>query len=113
MWWQSPCELCMNQLCCKSQSKANSVLKCEMFKPNILATVPRSLAHSYPHYAFASAIDITTGFLKIAIFNLSQTPTGNIVQSANPIRILTIETNPFIDRYGFAEEINYKLKGVG
>ena len=110
MWWQSPCELCMNQSCCEHQSQANAVSICEMFNPNILATVPRSLAFSYPHHAFASAMDITTGFLKIAIFNLSKTPTGDIVQDANPIKILTIKTNPFIDKFGFEEEIRYKLK---
>ena len=81
-----------------------------MFKPNILATVPRSLAFSYPHHAFVSTMDITTGFLKVAIFNLSKTPTGDIVQDANPIKILTIETNPFVDKFGFEEEIRYKLK---
>jgi hypothetical protein len=55
-------------------------------------------------------MDITTGFLKVAIFNLSKTPTGDIVQDANPIKILTIETNPFVDEFGFEEEIRYKLK---
>ena len=110
MWWQSPCELCMNQSCCENQSKANTVSICETFKPNILATVPRSLTRSYPHHAFVSAMDITTGFLKIAIFNLSKTPTGDIVHDANPIKTLTIETNPFIDKFGFEEEIRYKLK---
>lgn len=110
MWWQSPCELCMNQSCCENQSKANAVSICEMFKPNILATVPRSITRSYTHHAFASAMDITTGFLKIAIFNLSKTPTGDIVHGANPIKTLTIETNPFVDKFGFKEEIRYKLK---
>lgn len=110
MWWQSPCELCMNQSYCENQSKANGVSRCEMFKPNILSTVPRSLTRSYPHHAFVSAMDITTGFLKVAIFNLSKTCTGNIVQDANPIKILTIETNPFVDKFGFEEEIRYKLK---
>jgi hypothetical protein len=81
-----------------------------MFKPNILATVSRSLTFSYPHHAFVSTMDITTGFLKVAIFNLSKTPTGDIVQDANPIKILTIETNPFVDEFGFKEEIRYKLK---
>lgn len=110
MWWQSPCELCMNQSCCENQSKANAVSICKRFKPNILATVPHSLRHSYSHHAFVSAMDITTGFLKIAIFNLLKTPTGDIVQSTNPIKILTVETNPFIDKFGFEEEIRYKLK---
>ena len=104
-----PCDTCIHQSNCKNQDKANGISICEMFKPNILVTVPRSLRFSYPQYRYVTHIDITTGFLKIAVFNAHKTSSGETEQDANPIKILTIKTNPFVDKFGFTEEIRYKM----
>ena len=105
----SPCDTCIHQSNCKNQDKANGISICEMFKPNILVTVRQSLSFSYPQYRYVTHIDITTGFLKIAVFNTHKTSSGETEQDANPIKILTIKTNPFVDKFGFTEEIRYKM----
>lgn len=105
----NPCDICINQPKCKYKDKANYITICEMFKPNILVTVRQSLSFSYPQYQFVTHIDITTGFLKIAVFGKHRTSTGEIEDDTAPIKILTIKTNPFVDKFGFMEEIRYKM----
>ena len=108
----NPCDNCINQSKCKYKDKANYILICGMFRPNILATVRQSLSFSYPQYQYVTHVDITTGFLKIAVFGKHRTSTGEIEDDTNPIKILTIKTNPFVDRFGFEDEIRYKMDSL-
>lgn len=67
----NPCDICMGYPGCTKQEIANQEHKCDNFITNILVTVPRSLSVQYPGYLFISAIDITTGFLKIVVHRQS------------------------------------------
>ena len=107
----NPCDNCMNQSNCKNQDKVTGITICEMFKPNILSSVSQNLNCNYPNYTFVCGVDITTGFLHIAVFGKHRTSTGETEDDANPIKILTIETNPFVDKFGFEDEIRYKMRG--
>lgn len=110
---QNPCELCINYPDCCYIEKVRPAFGCEVYRPNIQVTIPRSLSFSYPNYSFVSAWDITTGFLNIAVFRLiKKKEDEEMIPDSKPIGILTVETNPLLNEFEFQQEINYKIRRI-
>lgn len=100
----NPCEICMRYSQCTKQEEANEVKRCNTFSPNILAILPHSLNCQYPNHSFTPAIDITTGFLKIAVHKLGANANKEYFKG-----VITIETSPF-NKWEFQKEVEYKFR---